>query len=261
MSHFVVAVITKGQPSYEDIENALAPYQENNMGDCPRQYLEFHSLSKEYKEKYETGTIKKMNLGDGTFVDISWNPYLNKQVSKEECEEIKANDSNGIATEIVEIPLKEIYSTFEEYLEKYLGVKKDEEMQDYGYWENPNAKWDWFHIGGRWAGMLKIPVECKNYGIGKESWLWKGEDVYKTTAEYKTVDSARIKDLVFPDTTFIPYAVIGKGGEWIAQGHMGWWGISTSTENQLDDFIKNYKKNVLDNADDDDYITIVDCHI
>lgn len=55
MSHFTVAVITDGKPTYEKISKALAPYQENNMGDCPKEYLTFHSLSKKYKEEYETG--------------------------------------------------------------------------------------------------------------------------------------------------------------------------------------------------------------
>lgn len=25
-----------------------------------------------------------------------------------------------------------------------------------GYWCNPNAKWDWYELGGRWRGMLKL---------------------------------------------------------------------------------------------------------
>ncbi len=25
-----------------------------------------------------------------------------------------------------------------------------------GYWRNPNAKWDWYELGGRWRGTLKL---------------------------------------------------------------------------------------------------------
>ena len=63
------------------------------------------------------------------------------------------------------------------------------------------------------------------------------------------------------EATFYTYAVVDKNGHWSAKGEMGWWGVSTSEENQVVDYIKNYKKNVFDNAGDDDYITIVDCHI
>jgi hypothetical protein len=50
MSHFTVAVISN---SPEDIENLLAPYQENNMGDCPEEFLAFNDLEDEYKKEYE----------------------------------------------------------------------------------------------------------------------------------------------------------------------------------------------------------------
>lgn len=41
MSHFTVAVITK-TGLRADVEKLLAPYQENNMDDCPQEYLEFN---------------------------------------------------------------------------------------------------------------------------------------------------------------------------------------------------------------------------
>lgn len=37
MSHFTVAVFSDGSKT---VEKLLAPYQENNMGDCPKEYLE-----------------------------------------------------------------------------------------------------------------------------------------------------------------------------------------------------------------------------
>lgn len=333
MSHFTVAVITRGKPTYEAIAKALAPFQENNMGDCPKEYLAFYSLSKKYKDTYENGTTERVKLKDGTLV-YTWSDKLYKNVSKEEYEEAKANgksadyhyssgatiykvkyDLDEIGAELVNIPWKELYSTFEEYLEDYHDAKKDEETLDYGYWENPNAKWDWYEVGGRWAGSLKVASDCENCGSGTKSWGWGIEDPYASADGYKKVDSARIKELVFPDyqkkynkakrfwelkvegqtpqnnnerelikwdfyrteyytntykdketyaeceALFSTYAVIDKDGHWSAEGEMGWWGFSSSEENQKVDFIKNYKEKVFDSANDDDYITIVDCHI
>lgn len=332
MPHFTVAVITEGVPTAEKIEKALAPFQENNMGNCPREYMEFHSLSKEYKDEYETGTTERVRLKDATLV-YPWSDCLYEEVTEAEYEQAKANgiltayssfptpkykikkDLAKIGAETVEIPWKELYSTFEEYLEDYHDATKDPETLDYGYWENPNAKWDWYQIGGRWAGMLKVHADCENCGTGEKSWGWGNENPYFSYGDYKKVDFARIKDLVFSDyqrkydeakrfwelvveeqpplndadkklieynfykptyytntytdketyaeceATFSTYAVIDKNGNWIAKGEMGFWGISTEEKNQVVDFIKNYKKNVFDNAGDDDYITIVDCHI
>lgn len=38
----------------------------------------------------------------------------------------------------------------------------DEKQGDYGYWYNPNAKWDWWTVGGRWSGLLHLkPLETR----------------------------------------------------------------------------------------------------
>ena len=55
MSHFTVAVIVNKLDENE-VAKMLAPYQENNMGDCPKEYLTFHSITEEYKEDYENGS-------------------------------------------------------------------------------------------------------------------------------------------------------------------------------------------------------------
>ena len=85
MSHFTVMVIG------ENPENQLAPFQENNMGDCPSKYLEWVSV----KEDYD-------NIDDA---------------------------------------IEDGYKTKD-------GVP--------GYMENPNAKWDWHQLGGRWTGLFKM---------------------------------------------------------------------------------------------------------
>jgi hypothetical protein len=46
MSHFTVLVVG------EDPEWQLAPFQENNMGDCPREYLVLEDLTEEVEEGY-----------------------------------------------------------------------------------------------------------------------------------------------------------------------------------------------------------------
>lgn len=101
MSHFSVLVIG------EDHEGQLAPYQENNMGDCPSEYMEFQE--EDYREEYEKGDAET----------------------------------------------KEKYPTYDIYMEEYQGCKKSE-AGVYGYWTNPNCKWDWYSVGGRWSGYFKI---------------------------------------------------------------------------------------------------------
>lgn len=103
MSHFTVLVVG------DNVEEQLAPYQENNMGDCPREYMEFNDVTEEMEK--------------------SW--------AKEEEKDKYDND-------------------FDKWVTEYHGYHKDELIGKYGYWHNPNSKWDWYQIGGRWTGFFKL---------------------------------------------------------------------------------------------------------
>ncbi len=56
----------------------------------------------------------------------------------------------------------QFYGGFERFAEEYHGYKKNPETNVYGYWHNPNAKWDWFCVGGRWRG--KLPIKLNENG-------------------------------------------------------------------------------------------------
>ena len=122
--HFAIAVVTHSMPSEADIMDALAPFQENNMGDVPQEYLEFCPIDDEevngYKEEYEEKTIEK----DGQ-----------------------------------ERPIKELMS-FREYMTEHVQYEYDEATQQYGYYSNPNSQWDWWQIGGRYCAEVNVPVNC-----------------------------------------------------------------------------------------------------
>lgn len=73
---------------------------------------------------------------------------------------------------------------------------------------NPDSKWDWYVIGGRWDGWIN----------GKET---SSESVADNTA---TADQAIARGK-------IPHAIITPDGEWHENGQMGWWAILL-TENE-----------------------------
>ena len=60
---------------------------------------------------------------------------------------------------------------------------------------------------------------------------------------------------------FNTYAVLRPDGEWIEPGEMGWWGVSYATPEEEERFMENYKKDIIDTANKDWTLTIVDCHI
>ena len=75
---------------------------------------------------------------------------------------------------------------------------------------NPDSKWDWFAIGGRWAGMLP--------------------------RDRATVASLRESN----DPNKVPFAFVDSRGAWHQRGEMGWWGC-VSDEKARDEWAAEYR--------------------
>lgn len=78
--------------------------------------------------------------------------------------------------------------TFEDAVD-YYGYIYDEESDAVGYECNPNSRWDWFQIGGRWSGLLKLKPGCEGEN-GERSWCNSDSE-----NEPGTCDSARLCDV------------------------------------------------------------------
>lgn len=177
MSHFTVLVIG------EDIKKQLAPFQENNMGDCPEKFMEFNDVEPEYRERYENDTeTRYKRVGDEDLyeggedifyrvaapeevVEFNSLPYFERSRKfprHKYCDGGELYLHIGFDDfELIEVPVKEIYPTFDKYMTEYAGYRLDEKTGKYGYWENPNRKWDWYTVGGRWTGFFKLKEGAK----------------------------------------------------------------------------------------------------
>ncbi|MDE6397885.1 MAG: hypothetical protein K2L51_01035 [Clostridiales bacterium] len=296
MSHFTVALITKGKPTSELIDEMLAPYDENKEVEHFTSREELIKKTRAEIEKYEKTVYAEYLADKEKYISESNNEAHIKYISEE-------------------FP-KKLAWTDEECYQYAIRCEDAENICDDGSLcstYNPNSKWDWYSIGGRYVGMLSVKLGA-DYALGQKSLLYGPENPYKSDDEnIVKCDCARIKDLVFPEkevdaqkarrfweiyiegdeprdekerelvkyvfctkkyyistykdketfvrcrSNFYTYAVITKDGEWHAVGKMGWFGISHEDDTVA--WIDGYQKLVLDCAEDDDYITIIDCHI
>ena len=124
-----------------------------------------------------------------------------------------------------------------------------EEAKDWGYeidenenllsTYNPDSKWDWYSVGGRWGGFLH----------------YKDAD-----PGFEETNIAYIHEL---DIDYLlehtPFCFVTEDGEWVEKGEMGWW-CSVSNEKseetwkqQFTDYVKSLDANCL--------VTAVDFHI
>ena len=96
---------------------------------------------------------------------------------------------------------------------------------------NPNSKWDWYQIGGRYTGLISNRKAVNSDIVSLSSIKKFGDDK-------------------------IPYALVTPDKAWHQKGTMGWWGISTNED-------KNWKEvaRTLLEKYKDCYAIVVDCHI
>lgn len=140
---------------------------------------------------------------------------------------------------------------------------------------NPNSKWDWYCVGGRWSGELVNGDEAKikdiDFSLDKEKYdeaieFWNenvigdgNEGIYKKeyyTERYKTAEK-----YAECCAGFNTYAVVTPDGKWHAPGEMWWFGVSTESDDECMDWYDHYKERFIDTADPEWILTIVDCHI
>lgn len=290
MSHFCVLVMvpkkkikTESREEFQKVlKKIMSPYQENNMGDCPPKYMKFNDVTEECEKEWENDSSTMVKMEDGSFANTHDERFRVEGI--------------GIGTHThktpkhlkeVKIPHKVRYENFEEFVKDWSGYKKDKKDKKtgrYGYWENPNAKWDWWTIGGRWTGSISgfdaynAPENqercdgCFGTGIrpgGREEF---GEEWFKGTngcngckgtgkrAKWTLNDhdgDIQLVENVKKD--FVPFAIIDADGKWYEKGEMGWFGVSSGDKKEKvwDDqakklIIKNHEKS---------YAVIVDCHI
>lgn len=79
---------------------------------------------------------------------------------------------------------------------------------------------------------------------------------------YDTIDDYQYTEDEYAERarkgSFLPFAVV-KNGEWYERGEMGWWAM-VSNEKSEEEWYETVQR-LLDETDDDDLITIMDCHI
>ena len=145
----------------------------------------------------------------------------------------------------------ENFDSFEDCYRKYgedwnnNRYKKDKD----GVWReyskyNPDAQWDWYQIGGRWAGKI-IVKEGVKFDAPCFSWGWSQEAIDQRLKERRT-DSALLKDIENIDDSFYTCYAVLKDGEWISDGG----GIDAE---KVKDIVSKLSPNTR--------ITFVDCHM
>ena len=182
---------------------------------------------------------------------------------------------------------KEKRPTFDEYMEEYELEERDAKTNDYGYWSNPNGKWDWYEIGGRFRRIMPLKngskmttAKIKDINFDrddeiyeKEKRFWElvveeqplkegeKEPINWYTKEFYTSLYENKQEYADRESRFKIFALLTPDGVWRERGKMLWFGIDTRNKESNNDFEKAFKEIVEDPKYQDFYLVLVDCHI
>lgn len=170
MTHFPVLVrVPSATPLAgfsTELRKMMEPWQEHSCtGECPIEFMEFHDVEDEYVKEYENDSDE--------FVDIGEAPpgYVKCVGPKQECkteiivdgrrlvrswDEMFRAEGFGIGSGTHKVPetyahvshpFKKLHATLEEFAASYHNAEKRDEIKGrYGYWENPDHKWDYWRV-------------------------------------------------------------------------------------------------------------------
>ena len=167
----------------------------------------------------------------------------------------------------------------------------DERTGRRGYWQNPNARWDWFVVGGRFSGRLRAPrgergphspvvrgrydvAEMRDVDTSRDWTEYRAaRDLFDrlVAGEIDELDRWYSRDMAlrrFGDaetyarsvSDFWFRAVVTPDGKWHEVGEMGWWGISSEGAEELREWIERFRERFVEPYLDC-IATVVDCHI
>ena len=171
---------------------------------------------------------------------------------------------------------------------KYLAesYKADSEGNLYDN-SNPNGKWDWYEVGGRFENLLRLKDGTRadsaklkdiDFSLDEEEYK-KGLRVWDIIVEHEPLepDKKMPFSLYNEDyyherygsrenyakscAMFYTYAVVTPNGIWHEPGKMGWFGVSNATPAQKAEWEKEFHKKFLENENPEMVLTVVDCHV
>ncbi len=159
-----------------------------------------------------------------------------------------------------------------------------------GYWQNPEARWDWWTDDPEWSrfaralrlkdgtrankarvGDIDVEPDPAAYDRALAWWrkaierkgLEKGEEppfVFPSEEFYRERYPEGAEQYARAQSLFATYAVV-KDGEWHEQGRMGWWGISNEAPGDERAWREAFCERFLVGVEPDMRATVVDCHI
>ena len=206
MSHFVVVVIgddPEGQLEPFDEQKSVAPYRDY-LDTSPRERggenIPAYEMSWAARREHLEAFCKEKGISEEEFYQDTIKPEEGSYTT----------EPGPIQQEFNELhesyePTFDLLNPSKEDLITVAAALSDEDDQ-YGVDEeglyrlstyNPQSKWDWYQVGGRWRGFFPVKPDAEHAALGTASWTNEDADADENVADValkKDVDFERARD-------------------------------------------------------------------
>ena len=177
--------------------DVMEPFSANT--DDP-QYIEFEDYTDEVEEEYDSGTLNCVRFPDGRILtEDSYEFYSKFTLRNGIIQETKAGPIHHPKRThrakklklLKDYPIRKAYPSIKDYA-VHEGYYHDVDGNRFGYTGNPNGRWDWYSLGGRWPNIFLVSTQCKEYSLGECD-----RDRCAAPDGYMWVSAARKKDIAW----------------------------------------------------------------
>jgi hypothetical protein len=223
MSHFTVTCVLPQEPKsaehvQEMIAEMIAPYDENERVEPYKSYItplpEGHATMDRRELPWPWGYLRD----EASDLDLTDSAAVVAWINSKWADEQHGLDETGIYT-----------------------------MSTY----NPQSKWDWWSVGGRWTGFYKLREGATG--------MMGVSGAFGNAPEPGHVDVAQKGSIDDSDKRVQTYAVLAEG-VWRSPGKMGWFGMSSETNDEQQDF-DAWFQTFWTTMPDEAWLAVIDCHI
>lgn len=174
MSHFTVMVIG------DDHDKLLAPFHEFECTGRDDEYIQDIDETAELFRQYQTHKTTMIRLADGTYRetydDEFWPLALPNEHDQTFAEYVAEWTGRNVIT-LEEFEGADSSNLKDEYKYGFTVVNAEGEVVKTIKRTNPNAKWDWYSVGGRWRGFLMLNGEYREAISRYEALAKRGEPI------------------------------------------------------------------------------------
>lgn len=180
------------------------------------------------------------------------------------CKDWEAPEARPIAAALDADDIETLRRYNNEQFHFFQGMnEKGEALTNY----NPKSKWDYKAFGGRWTALLNGEYQCRLKDFPRIRPKDTKKDLKKKFPMIYESYQKKQAPVEYVEGTFrnhlklnFCYALLLPSGEWIEPGQYAWWLGALAEREENVDWIRKFNQ-ILDALPQDDWVTLIDCHI